>query len=38
MIPYTAANTFCDHVYLHFTDDDRVYSSSDSMTTSLLPA
>lgn len=35
LIPYTAASTFCDQVYLHFTEDDRLYSSSSSMTVSL---
>ena len=31
LVPYTAANTFCDHVFLHFFGDDRIYSSSSSM-------
>lgn len=32
LIPYTATNAFCDQVYLHFSGDDRIYSSSSSMT------
>ncbi len=32
LIPYTAANPFCDQVYLHFSGDDRMYSSSSAMT------
>ena len=35
LVPYTAANTFCDHVFLHFFGDDRIYSSSSSMELSL---
>ena len=35
LIPYTATNAFCDQVYLHFSDDDRIYSSSSSMTVEL---
>ena len=32
---YTATNAFCDQVYLHFSGDDRIYSSSSSMTVEL---
>ncbi len=32
LIPYTSTNTFCDQMYLHFTGDERLYSSSSSMT------
>ncbi|MBR2822330.1 MAG: helix-turn-helix transcriptional regulator [Clostridia bacterium] len=32
LIPYTATNAFCDQVYLHFSEDDHIYSSSSSMT------
>ena len=32
MVPYTSTSTFCDQVYLHFTGEDRLYSSSASMT------
>ena len=32
LVPYTATNSFCDQVYLHFSGDDRIYSSSSSMT------
>ena len=32
LVPYTATNAFCDQVYLHFSGDDRIYSSSSSMT------
>ena len=35
LIPYTATNIFCDQVYLHFSGDDRLYSSSASMTVEL---
>ena len=36
MVPYTTtASTFCDQVYLYFFGDDRIYSSSSSMTLSL---
>ncbi len=35
LIPYTATNAFCDQVYLHFSGDDRIYSSSSSMTVEL---
>ena len=32
LVPYTSTNAFCDQVYLHFSGDDRLYSSSASMT------
>ena len=32
LIPYTSTNTFCDQIYLHLNGDDRIYSSSSSMT------
>ncbi len=32
LIPYTSTNTFCDQMYLHFTGDERMYSSASSMT------
>ncbi len=32
LVPYTTTNAFCDQVYLHFSGDDRLYSSSASMT------
>ena len=36
LVPYTAANsTFCGQVYLHFFGDNRVYSSSSSMSLGL---
>ena len=36
MVPYTTtSSTFCDQVYLYFFGDDRVYSSSSSMSLSL---
>ena len=36
LVPYTTTNsTFCDQVYLHFFGDNRVYSSSSSMTLEL---
>ena len=35
MVPYTATSSFCDQVYLHFFGDDRIYSSSSSMSLSL---
>ena len=36
MVPYTTTvGTFCDQVYLHFFGDNRVYSSSSSMTLEL---
>ncbi len=36
LVPYTATNsTFCDQVYLHFFGDNRVYSSSSSMSLGL---
>ena len=35
LIPYTATNAFCDQVYLHFSGDDRIYSSSSSMTVAM---
>ena len=35
LIPYTSTSTFCDQVYLHFTGDDRVYSSASSLSLSL---
>ena len=36
LVPYTATNsTFCDQVYLHFFGDNRVYSSSASMSLDL---
>ena len=31
LVPYTAANSFCDQMYLFFPEDDRLYSSSASM-------
>ena len=36
LAPYTATNsTFCDQVYLHFFGDNRIYSSSSSMSLEL---
>lgn len=35
LIPYTSTNAFCDQVYLHFSGDDRIYSSSSAMTVDL---
>ena len=35
LVPYTSTNTFCDQVYLVFSGDDRIYSSSASMTVSM---
>ena len=35
LVPYTATQTFCDQVFLHFFGDDRIYSSSSSMELSL---
>lgn len=35
LIPYTSTNTFCDQIYLHFSDDDRMYSSSSAMSVDL---
>ncbi len=36
LVPYTTTNsTFCDQVYLHFFDDNRIYSSSSSMSLEL---
>ena len=35
LIPYTATSAFCDQVFLHFTGDEHLYSSSSSMTLSL---
>ena len=35
MVPYTTTCTFCDQVFLHFYGDDRVYSSSASLSLSL---
>lgn len=35
LVPYTSTTTFCDHVFLHFFGDDRIYSSSSSMELSL---
>ena len=36
LVPYTTTNsTFCDQVYLHFFGDNRVYSSSSSMSLDL---
>ena len=32
LVPYTSTNTFCDQVYLYFSGDERIYSSSASMT------
>ena len=32
LIPYTAASSFCDQVYVHFRDDRYMYSSASSMT------
>ncbi len=32
LVPYTSTNTFCDQVYLYFPEDERIYSSSASMT------
>ena len=34
-MPYTSTNTFCDQVYLYFSGDERIYSSSASMTVSM---
>ena len=35
LVPYTSTNTFCDQVYLYFSGDERIYSSSASMTVSM---
>ena len=36
MVPYTTtSSSFCDQVYLYFFGDDRIYSSSSSMSLSL---
>ena len=35
LIPYTSTNTFSDQVYLYFSGDERIYSSSSSMTVSM---
>lgn len=35
LVPYTSTNTFCDQVYLYFSSDERIYSSSASMTVSM---
>ena len=35
LVPYTSTNTFCDQVYLYFSGEDRLYSSSSSMTVDL---
>ena len=35
LVPYTSTSTFCDQVYLYFSGDDRIYSSSASMTLSM---
>ena len=36
LVPYTTTcGTFCDHVFLHFFGDDRIYSTSSSMELSL---
>ena len=35
LVPYTYTNTFCDQVYLYFSGDERIYSSSASMTVSM---
>ena len=32
LVPYTAMNAFCDQMYLVFSGEDRLYSSSASMT------
>lgn len=32
LAPYTVTNSFCDQIYLCFSGDDHVYSSSSSMT------
>ena len=32
LVPYTATNSFCTQIYLHFRDEDRLYTSSSSMT------
>ncbi len=32
LVPYTSTSTFSDQMYLHFTGDDRMYTSSSSMT------
>ena len=32
LVPYTATNSFCEQLYLYFPEDDRLYSSSASMT------
>ncbi len=35
LVPYTSTSTFCDQVYLYFSGDERIYSSSASMTLSM---
>lgn len=35
LVPYTSTNTFCDQVYLYFSGEERIYSSSSSMTVSM---
>ena len=35
MVPYTTTSTFCDQMFLHFFGDDRIYSSSSSMSLSM---
>ena len=32
LVPYTSTNSFCEQLYLYFPEDDRLYSSSASMT------
>ncbi|MBR0387553.1 MAG: helix-turn-helix transcriptional regulator [Clostridia bacterium] len=35
LVPYTTTSTFCNQIYLHFFGDDRIYSSSSSMSLAL---
>ena len=35
LMPYTATNSFCDQLYVHYAGEDHLYSSSASMTTRL---
>ena len=35
LVPYTSTSTFCDQVYLIFSGDERIYSSSASMSISM---
>ena len=32
LAPYTVTNSFCDQIYISFSGDDHIYSSSSSMT------